>query len=197
MFTNVVVGVDEREGGRDAIALAKTLLAADGELTLAHVFVQNKVGSRVWRDPGVDARRERARELLERAAGESGVRPNIRWRGATSVGRGLHEIAEAIGADLLVVGSSRRGLLGRIRVADDTRAALNGTTCAIAVAPPGYSTEPPALMREIGVGYDGSPESKQALSIARTVANETGAELSALQAVAGPPRSARRSPRSA
>jgi hypothetical protein len=54
MFKNLLIGVDEREGGRDAIALAKTLLAADGELTLAHVFVENEVGSRVWRDPGVD-----------------------------------------------------------------------------------------------------------------------------------------------
>lgn len=186
MFKNVVIGIDERECGRDAIALAKTLLAAGGELTLAHVFVENEVGSRVWRDPGVDARREHARELLERAAAEAGVRPNLRWRGAASVGRGLHEIAEAIGADLLVVGSSRRGLLGRIRLADDTRAALNGATCAIAVAPAGYSAEPPAVMGEIGVGYDGSPESKQALATARNFASETGAKLSALQAVAVP-----------
>jgi nucleotide-binding universal stress UspA family protein len=186
MFKNVVVGVDGREGGRDATALAKTLLAANGELTLAHVFVENEVGSRVWRDPGVEGRREQAHKLLERAAGEAGIKPQLRWRGATSVGRGLHEIAEAIEADLLVVGSSRRGLLGRIRLADDTRAALNGAPCAIGVAPAGYHTEPSALMREIGVGYDGSPESQQALAIARTVANETGAKLSAFQAVAVP-----------
>ena len=36
MFKRIVVGVDEHEGGRDAIALAKNLLASDGELTLAH-----------------------------------------------------------------------------------------------------------------------------------------------------------------
>ena len=29
MFKRIVVGVDEHEGGRDAIALAKTLLASD------------------------------------------------------------------------------------------------------------------------------------------------------------------------
>jgi hypothetical protein len=38
MFKQVVVGVDEHEGGRDAVALAKNLLARDGELTLAYVF---------------------------------------------------------------------------------------------------------------------------------------------------------------
>ena len=34
MFKQIVVGVDEHEGGRDAVALAKNLLARDGELTL-------------------------------------------------------------------------------------------------------------------------------------------------------------------
>jgi nucleotide-binding universal stress UspA family protein len=37
MFKQIVVGVDEHEGGRDAIALAKNLLARDGELTLSYV----------------------------------------------------------------------------------------------------------------------------------------------------------------
>ena len=106
--------------------------------------------------------------------------------GASSVGRGLHEIAEVVDADLLVVGSSRRGLLGRVRLADDTRAALNGARCAVAVAPAGYRTEPPSLMREIGVGYDGSPESEQALALARALAHETAAKLSAFRVVAVP-----------
>jgi len=38
MFKQIVVGVDEHAGGRDAIALARELLAPDGELTLAHVY---------------------------------------------------------------------------------------------------------------------------------------------------------------
>lgn len=186
MFKNVLVGVDEGEGGRDVIALANALLTAGGELTLAHVFIEDLIGSRVWSDPGVEARREHARELLERVAAEASVAPRIRWRGASSVGRGLHEIAEALEADLLVVGSSRRGLLGRVRLADDTRAALNGAPCAVAVAPAGYDSEAAALMREIGVGYNGSPESEQALEVARALAKQTGAKLSAFQAVSIP-----------
>ena len=38
MFRQILIGVDEHEGSSDAITLAKKLLAADGELTLAHVF---------------------------------------------------------------------------------------------------------------------------------------------------------------
>lgn len=186
MFKNVLAGVDEGEGARDAIALAEVLLAPGGDLTLAHVLPEDPLGSRIWSDPTIGPRRDHARELLERAAAHSGVEPHIRWRGATSVGRGLHEIAELIDADLLVVGSSHRGLLGRVRLADNTHAALNGAPCAIAVAPTGYHAESLPLMREIGVGYDGSPESEQALTLARALALETEAKLSAFHAIAVP-----------
>jgi nucleotide-binding universal stress UspA family protein len=186
MFNNVLVGVDEAQGGRDAIALAEGLRAPRGDLTLAHVCVEPFLGSRAWSDPEAAPRRETARELLEHAVAEAGVTAHIRWHGASSVGRGLHELAEAIEADLLVVGSSRHGLHGRVRITDDTRAALNGAPCAIAVAPGGYSAEPHSLMREIGVGYDGSPAGEQALALARTLADEMQAKLSAFQAVAIP-----------
>ena len=105
--------------------------------------------------------------------------------GSSSVGRGLHELCEVIGADLLVVGSSRRGVLGRVLIGDDTSAALNGAPCAIAIAPSNYSQQP-GMTREIGVGYDGSPESEHALSVARTLAVAWAAKLSALEAVSLP-----------
>jgi nucleotide-binding universal stress UspA family protein len=101
------------------------------------------------------------------------------------VGRGLHELCDVIGADLLVVGSSRRGLLGRVLIGDDTSAALNGASCAIAIAPSTYSRQP-GMTREIGVGYDGSPESEYALSVARMLAVAWAAKLSALEAVSLP-----------
>ncbi len=37
MFENVIVGVDGRPNGRDAIALASRLLGSDGKLTLANI----------------------------------------------------------------------------------------------------------------------------------------------------------------
>ena len=186
MFRNVVVGVDDAEGGRDAIAVGKMLAARDGELTLAHVYHDFSPGPWRMADLHADEERAQVRALLERAASEAEVPAHIRWRGAPSVGRGLHEIAEIAEADLLVVGSSRRGLLGRVGLADDTRAALNGAPCAIAIAPAGYSSERPTPIREIGVGYDGSAESEHALGMARGLATEVGAKLSAFQAVAVP-----------
>ena len=60
MFRQIVVGVDEHEGGRDAIALAKNLLARGGELTLAHVLAHDGHGCRgpsaAYEDVGVGER---------------------------------------------------------------------------------------------------------------------------------------------
>ena len=128
---------------------------------------------------------EQAEALLETVREETGVEAHLRWRGSSSVGRGLHELCELLGADLVAVGSPRRGLLGRVLVGDDTSAALNGAPCSIAIAPTNYSQQPGA-MREIGVGYDGSPESEHALSVARMLADASGAKLSALEAVSLP-----------
>ena len=186
MFSNVLIGVDGDEGGRDAIALAKTLVAGHGELTVAYVFGDEPRELRAWAGPLVPNGSEHAGEMLEQACAEAGISAHVRWRAASSVGRGLHELAEITEADLLVVGSSRHGLVGRVRLGDHTRAALNGAPCAVAVAPVGYGRESPPPMREIGVGYDGSPESQHALSVARKLAADFGSELSAFQAVSIP-----------
>ncbi len=180
MFRNVVVGVDGSEGGRDAIALAGRL--AQAEITLAYVFRDDVHTRRGPRRSKNSKQGERASELLTRVRDEAGVKAQLRWHGAASVGRGLHELAESAAADLLVVGSSRRGLLGRVVSGDDTRGALNGAPCAIAIAPAGY-WQHQAAVREIGVAYDGSPESRHALTVAKSLAREHGSNVSAFQAV--------------
>lgn len=185
MFKNVVVGVDGEQGGRDALALARLLRGEAGQLTLAYVFPKEPLA---WRGSSAAyeaAQREDGQAMLEAARGQAGVDAHLRCYGSASAGRGLHELAEAIRADLLVIGSSRRGLLGRVLVGDDTRGALNGAPCAVAIAPAGYS-EQTATMREIGVGYDGSRESRHALGLAKELAGEHAAKLSAFEAVSLP-----------
>jgi len=186
MFKNVVVGVDRQAGGRDAIALAKRLLQQGGQLTLAHIYSGD---AHTWQGSPTEhdlPKREHIAELLETASKEAGVQQaSLQWREAASPGRGLHELCELSEADLLVVGSSRRGLVGRVLLGDDTHAALNGAPCPIAVAPTGFAAQTQTI-REIGVAYDGSPESEHALAVARTLAAEHEAKLSALEAVSLP-----------
>jgi nucleotide-binding universal stress UspA family protein len=182
MFNNVIVGVDEQPGSRDVIALAKTLMAEDGELTLAHVH-QGKTGPVHSSNPGFQAaERERSLTLLKDVRERVGVDAERVCIGSPSVGQGLHELAESQGADLLVMGSCRRGLIGRVFVDNDTQDALNGAPCAVAVAPVGYAQDAIPL-GEIGVGYNASPESEHALTVARQFAVERGARLSAFEAI--------------
>jgi nucleotide-binding universal stress UspA family protein len=185
MFKHVVVGVDGRAGGRDAVALARLLVAVGGKLTLACVVARDAYAYRGTSGAPEASDGGRPEALLKAVRGGTGVEAHLRSYESSSVGRGLHELCEVMSADLLVVGSSRRGLLGRVLIGDDTSAALTGAPCPIAIAPSNYSQQP-VMTREIGVGYDGSPESEHALSVARTLAVAWGAKLSALEAVSVP-----------
>jgi nucleotide-binding universal stress UspA family protein len=185
MFENVIVGVDGRPTGRDAITLAARLAGAEGRLTLAHVRGGELRPAHAATPGLVEAEREASHELLERERAAAEVEADLLSVVSLSPGRGLHDLAEERGADLLVVGSCSRGLFGRALLGDDTRAALNGASCAVAIAVRGYA-EHPLPIASIGVGYDGSAESEAALALAREVAAPFRAKLSALEVVSLP-----------
>ncbi len=185
MFNNVIVGVDGQDGGRDAIALAQKLMAEGGDLALAHVHQGETMLMGSSKRGNEASERERSLELLSAAREQAGVEADRICISSASVGQGLHELAEREHADVLVIGSCRRGLIGRVLVNDDTRDALNGAPCAAAVAPAGYSQRA-AVVRQIGVGYNASPESQHAFAVARALAVERGARLSAFEAISLP-----------
>ncbi len=182
MFEKVVVGIDGSDTGRDALALARELAGPGSQLVLANVYIAGTWPARG--NAGIFGRgqREQAHEILDQARQEAGIDAKVAAVASHYVGRGLHELAEEIGADAIVVGSSRKGLMGRVWHGNDMRAALNGAPSAVAIAPAGYAARPHALT-EIGVGYDGSSESQRALEVARGLAAQHGARLSAFEAV--------------
>lgn len=183
MFRQVIVGVDGGPTGRDAVAVAKLLVGPDTHLVLAHVHELTPVrgASGAY---GV-AENEEALAVLEAERAATGVEAELLNVTASSVGRGLHYVAENQDADLLVVGSSVRSFAGRVLVGDITRASLVGAPCAVAVAPLEYAQEA-APIKSVGVGYDGTPESEAALAFARELAAQHGASLSALMVVEPP-----------
>jgi nucleotide-binding universal stress UspA family protein len=182
MFKNVLVGVDGRANGRDAIALASHLTDPAGAITLAHVH-SGALRPVDAVTPGLlDGEREESHKLLERERAAAEVNAELVSVVSTSPGRGLHQQAEELGADLLVVGSTSHGALGRVMLGDDTRAALNGSPCAVAIAARGYAEYPRPLAR-VGVGYDASPQSEAALAAARELAAPTHARVEALEVV--------------
>jgi nucleotide-binding universal stress UspA family protein len=183
MFRNVHVGVDGGPTGRDAIRLATALAERGARLALVHIH-----GSELAPDDAPDlafgATEPRdARKLLEAERDAARIDAELINGCAPSVGRGLRALAEKHAVDLLVVGSHPRGaasLLG-----DDTRAALNGAPCAVAIAPRDY-TAPAAGLATVGVGYDYSVESQAALAAARALAARNGAKVEVLYVLALP-----------
>ncbi|HME02820.1 MAG TPA: universal stress protein [Solirubrobacteraceae bacterium] len=171
MFQNVLVGVDGEPNARDAIALALRLTGSDGKLSLGYV-----------RRGEAAKEREDADKLLARERTLADVKAELLSVVSTSPGRGLHEQAEELGADLLVVGSCHHGALGRAMLGDDTRAALNGASCAVAIASVGYAQHSRPIAR-VGVAYNTSPESEAAVAVARELAARTGATVHALEVV--------------
>jgi nucleotide-binding universal stress UspA family protein len=186
MFKNVLVGVDGRAGGRDAIALARKLTNPDGKLTLAHVHAGDLRPSRSIAPGLVREECEASLKLLEQERAVADVKAELTSIVSMSPGRGLHEQAEEQNADLIVVGSCSHGAFGRAMLGDDTRAALNGAPCAVAIAPLGSAERAGGAVSQIakvGVAYNSSPESAAALAMARELAAPTGATVHALEVV--------------
>jgi nucleotide-binding universal stress UspA family protein len=80
--------------------------------------------------------------------------------------------------NLLVMGSSRQGPEGRVRIGKRTRQLLCHFRCPLAVAPRGLGAARERRLSHIGVRYEGSEESQAALALAGSIAVAAGAELS-------------------
>ena len=174
MYTNIIVGVDGRQGGRDAASLGGLLASSDASRDL--VFVTD---ARINRAPGLTlefAADEDLHELLAVERRLCGGDPHIRRTPAPSVGAGLNDVAAAAGADLVVVGASRRHGITSLFSADDVRSVLHRTPCAVAVAPAEYACSSRPL-RRIGAAFDGSAPSEVAVAHAGLLADEQGAAL--------------------
>jgi nucleotide-binding universal stress UspA family protein len=179
-FTNILVGVDGRQGGRDAVTLARQLAAPGAVITFANLFSTGGMPG-----PGAERRRtadhRAATDMLRDEATHAGLDANLVAAGNGAVGRGLHQLASDMACDLLVVGISHHGLVGRALAGDDSRATLNGAPCAVAIAPERYAPDGP--IARIGLGHDGSAEADAALAAARALAQRHGATISALSVV--------------
>lgn len=184
MFENALVGVDGKQGGRDAMSLASQLVGRGGKITLAHAHGGRLRPTHAVNRGVVEQERQGAADLLERERAAAGILADLLEIESAHPGRALHQRAEEQHADLIVVGSCSRSAFGRAMLGDETRAALNGAPCAVAIASHGFATHP--RIARIGVGYDESPESKAALAAARDLGAATGARLSALEVMAIP-----------
>jgi nucleotide-binding universal stress UspA family protein len=182
MFDKVIIGVDGREGGHDAVELGRRLAADHAAITFAHIYgmpTANRVSA-----SALLHEREAAKRLLSEEVRRTGLVAVPAAVHNWSAARGLHTIVEQRRAELLVVGSCHRGLLGRTLLGDDTCRILDGAPCAVAIAPRAYAAASgSARLARIGVGCDASLESEWALEVGRELAARHEAKVKALAVV--------------
>ena len=129
-MSTVLIGVDATARSEDAVALARQLaLTFTGDLIVAAITHDHTEG---------DATVRRMAGLLEPGIEPDRIRTAV--LAAPSPAQGLHELAEAEAADLIVVGSTHTGRLGRVRPGSTGERLLQGAPCAVAVAPHGFRT---------------------------------------------------------
>jgi nucleotide-binding universal stress UspA family protein len=186
MFRRVVVGCDGTPQSYDALALAARLAERSGAgLMLSYVYDQQPHWFSTVRDYERQ-RREEIHSVLSPALESlpDSVRVQSMPIGSSSPARGLHDLAEGEKADLLVLGSTHRGPLGRVLPGSVAEALLAGAPCAVAIAPNGYRDRAGGF-GVIGAGFDGSEEAERMLGSADRLASALGAGLRAI-AVAEP-----------
>jgi nucleotide-binding universal stress UspA family protein len=179
----IIVGVDESERSKDAVALAARLArGSEAELVLVCAYPYDDVPGRGAMTGYRQHLREDALAALEKASSAVPEHPRLQTRAIPelSPARGIQAIAANERAALIVIGSSHRGSTGRVVAGTTAERLLHGAPCPVAVAPLGYA-EGGAEIATIAVGYDGTPESEAALAAGVVLARSLGARLRVIE----------------
>lgn len=187
MFRKIIACCDGSLHSHDALTLASLLAERSGAgLIVSYVYEQQPRWFSTVRDYERE-RREEIRSVLDQALAKlpDSIRVQSLAIGSSSPARGLHDLAAGETADLLVLGSTHRGALGRVLPGSVGQALLAGAPCAVAIAPRGFGDRDAKRVGVIGAGFDGSEESERMLGSADLLATSLGADLRVI-AVAEP-----------
>lgn len=177
----ILVGIDGTASGLEAVALGSALAVLTGSpvvLGAVHSFEGES-----WPTPGMASHwlseaEERLGSFIPRTALAIP---------STSPARGLNHLAAVHDARLIVLGSSRRGTIGRVLTGSTARRVAHGAPCAVAVAPHGWEIRSGEAPLVFGAGVTDAPEAREALALAAELAGTAHARLQALSVVHVPP----------
>ena len=96
-------------------------------------------------------------------------------------GDALRRVAEQRDASLIVLGPTHRRSIART-LRGTARRLLTGAPCPVAVAPAGFAERPDTPLREVGVGFEPTPEGVEALAVAHQLAASADGTLLAIGA---------------
>jgi nucleotide-binding universal stress UspA family protein len=177
----VIVGVDGGPTGRDALVLGEwTAEVLGSSLVVAVVHpAAAAIGSGRVDAEWVADRHRAAEQVLDgaRTVLKDATAPvEYRMVASSSAAHGLHDLAEELGAETIVVGSGRAGPRQRLFAGSTAERLLAGSVCPIAVAPAGMETNP-GTHGLIGVAYVDTPDGRAALNEAAKLARRTGTRV--------------------
>lgn len=183
----LLVGLDGRQGGRDALELARVLAASeDGSSAVAVAVLYFGPLPMEYALLPEDETEEAGPLFAEARAALPGIEVEARAYGGASPAAILSGIAEREELDAIVVGSPHRGPIGRVLIGSVAAGLLSGAGCTVAIAPHGYADSEHGAPRRIAVAYDGGAESKLALKHAEQIACRTGGSLRLLTVATAP-----------
>ena len=172
---SIVVGFDGSSESCDALRLAR--MCAD--CMSAHLVVGAAFAPGAYPVPTDPGPVERYfADTFAKAWSELGNLDFIpRKLSQVSAAQGLNDLAEELDADMIVVGSTHRGALGRVFPGSVGQRLLNVAPVAVAVAPRGFARGEHLGIGLVGVAYDGTDESELALRQAIELAERPDAKL--------------------
>ena len=190
---HVLVGVDGSDQARDATVLGRTLADVCGaRLTLACAYAYDTpyaivayaaLGQGDYKEQ-IEQEAERVLDEARAAAGAEAEAIAIR---ASSAPSALDRLARDREVDLVVVGSTHQGPIGRISPGSVADRLLAGAPCAVAVAPAGLAQDGADYrVAVVGAAFDGAEESRHALRLAADLARAAGATLRVIAVVESP-----------
>ena len=95
---------------------------------------------------------------------------------SSSISHGLMELAGQHGADVVVVGSSSSGLLGRIALGSVTERLVHTSKVSVALAPRGYPSSPVPIQR-LTAAYGGAADAVGLIATSAELAQQWKARL--------------------
>jgi nucleotide-binding universal stress UspA family protein len=174
----LIAGWEGSDRGRDALALARVLAQErDARVVVAYAHPDYSHYPLAWE--ASEAVSRETQYALDQVPEEllGGVESERRGVTGFSPAEALQQEAVRLGAEMIVVGSTRHGALGRVVPGSAAENLLHGAPCAVAVAPAGYAQSPPESFRVVEIAFDGSDESAAAVDRAAALARRANAKL--------------------
>jgi nucleotide-binding universal stress UspA family protein len=176
----IIAGFSSSRQGTAPLNLAVQLSRTTGENIVAAAIIERAVPSGL--DPIEDEYQgyvaDQATKSLERVVEQirGDLDISLVVHQSSSIPRGLTELVDQHGADLVVVGSSSSGLLGRVTLGSVTERLVHTAKVPVAIAPRGYPPSPVPVQR-LTAAYGGAADAVGLITTSAELAKKWSVRL--------------------